>query len=542
MPSPSDSFLSRGASEDPEAVSGDRSPETTVAPDPPAAQPAQQPEARQQPPAGGTELKVYHDGINEQVVIGAALVDRATRARLLAAIPPDTFLFPDHAAAWTGFRELERRGLDYDPATMAKLCPEVSVALLETIAAARPDAPPNLDAHVAWLFSDRRRATAIDGPLAALLEKIRDPRVELPALEAVARQLAESLGGGGHRRFLRDGARLAEDQAAQIKRRRGATFPFGIDGLDYFENAESARLYGRYKPEAYAPGTRFRRMVPGAFPGGMTVITAVSGGGKTTFTANLIVALARAKRRVLCAAWEPGTGIELELLASIVSGVRRADLMNGQASDDDVDRHAEAMRKIARVVKFMDNPWLEEGSRNKWTANADNMDLFSGYLSDSGCDVVVADVWNRMLDREDPSEEAKALWRQQAVFQKLGIHGILLHQMRFKDVELRADKRPTREGMKGSGAYVEVPDAVLGIHYPAMWKAVDPNRQEVVVLKQRYGVWPLGVEVDFDPATGRVSGGRSIPYDQPTAVENDGGGASGVRVNHPPPRRRREGF
>src|SRR5262249_23574089 len=107
------------------------------------------------------------------------------------------------------------------------------------------------------------------------------------------------------------------------------------------------------------------------------------------------------------------------------------------------------------------------------------------------------------------------LWRQLAIAKATRTHHVLVHHLRGKDVEQRQDKRPTREAIKGSGAWVDVPDTIIGVHRPALWKSGPDDKLEPVVLKQRYGKWPLAVEFDHDPATGIISGGRTIEYEQP---------------------------
>ena len=112
----------------------------------------------------------------------------------------------------------------------------------------------------------------------------------------------------------------------------------------------------------------------------------------------------------------------------------------------------------------------------------------------------------------DPDEEEAALYRQQAIAEETGIHQILIHQQRLKDLEAREDKQPTREGLKGSGAWVEVPDTIIGVHRESLFKAVPSDQIRLILLKQRYGIWPLAVDLDFDPDTGRMSNGRSASF------------------------------
>jgi len=89
-------------------------------------------------------------------------------------------------------------------------------------------------------------------------------------------------------------------------------------------------------------------------------------------------------------------------------------------------------------------------------------------------------------------------------------------------VESRDDKRPTREAVKGSSGWIDVGDTLIGWHRPALFKRQPDVTIEALILKQRYGVWPLAVEFDFDPMFGWASNGRTIPYDQPgEASDND---------------------
>ena len=80
---------------------------------------------------------------------------------------------------------------------------------------------------------------------------------------------------------------------AAIRARRGgaAVYPFGIDGFD---------VYG--KDEKLDDGTDISntwRVIPGCAPTKTTVVTGVSGSGKTTVTANIALAQVNAGRRVL---------------------------------------------------------------------------------------------------------------------------------------------------------------------------------------------------------------------------------------------------
>ena len=91
--------------------------------------------------------------------------------------------------------------------------------------------------------------------------------------------------------------------------------------------------------------------------------------------------------------------------------------------------------------------------------------------------------------------------------------GVIVQQMRLKDVEKRADKRPTRESIKGTGAFVEVADLVFGIHRDAQFKAVPDDTIEVICLKQRMGKANWAIQFDWDGDKSSITNGREVPYD-----------------------------
>jgi hypothetical protein len=175
------------------------------------------------------------------------------------------------------------------------------------------------------------------------------------------------------------------------------------------------------------------------------------------------------------------------------------------------------MHKIARLITFFKNPFRR--FRNEKKSNDANLDLIQSILSDCACDVFIADLWRRCLVSIKPEHEEDALFRQQAMLEEMGIHGILVHQQRHKDVELRGDRRPTREGIKGSGAYLEITDTMMGTHREALYKDVEDDSLEAFILKQRVGKAPIGVSFDWNAERGSISGGKSIKYEHNIADE-----------------------
>jgi replicative DNA helicase len=333
----------------------------------------------------------------------------------------------------------------------------------------------------------------VEGPIKDLLEAIRDPRHPPDRVRAFARRVAETLSGHGSARFLVDAGELVRIQVAEIRERIEGkrSYPFGVPTLDRYEDGEL-------------------RLTMGAAPGKVTVLTGLSGSGKSTLAAHIALGLARQRRRVLFGAWEPGEGMTLELLACFSCGMSRSALLGGKLSQDELTKLEKTMRSISQWVSFMANPFYRRDGGK--ASNERNLDLIEEHIAASRADVFIADLWERALETDDTGEEKRALFRQQAMCKDLGVHAILLAQQR-KDVEQRADKRPTREGIKGSGAWFEVADTLLGTHRPAMWKRMEDNTLEVAVIKQRWGKGMLCVEFDWNPDRGSIENGRSVEYD-----------------------------
>lgn len=456
---------------------------------------------KEQEKAGVAVLEV--DSVTESIVVAAMMSDPAVRRNLAARVTQDAFAEPKHQAAVAAMRELDRRGLEFDLAVLPELAEGVDTGYLARLAEVRPDAPPNLEHHVQTILWDRARITAWQGPIAGLVSAVKDPRSDRERVRALARQVSGSFDGFGDRGHLLDPARTVRDQVAEIRQRRAgyAVYPYGVDAVDLAVPAAGTQ-------EA-SSGTPL--LIPGSAPGLVTVVTGISGSGKSTVTANMILGLARKRRKVLVGAWEMTGGMTLELLACLSLGYSRTSVTLGKLTDEQIGELEKRMTGMSRYVRFMSNPFRKQVRER--ASNERNLDTVHGYIADTGADVFVADLWERCLEDDEPSSEKRALFRQQAMAEETRCHVILLAQQRLKDIESRPDKRPTREGIKGSSAYVDIADTILGTHRPALFKAVPDDKIEVCVLKQRYGRWPVCIECDWSPDRGTITNGREVTYE-----------------------------
>lgn len=460
-------------------------------------------------------VRVPHDPVNEMVLIAAVVTSAAAWKKYLPSIPSDYFHGKGHATIWEGLREIQARGLNYDPATLRQVSGgQANVELVEEYIEARPEAPPNLRYHVECIFWDNARIQVVRGPLQSFHDAIKDPTAEPERVMSLAQQIARAFEGHGSTRYLRSPEHVVHEQSVHLTERRlgRATYPYGIPGLDYYADGDTNAAGEDVSGEP--------RFIPGSAPGKITLVTGVTGSGKTTVTCRKCLGMAEEHgRRVLLGAWEQGEGPTLEIIAAMSLGWSRTDLGTGKYTEEDQKELEEEMLRLQEGTKtggwirFFKLPFgRARGERN---ANDQNLDIIHSAVGESGCDVFAADLLRRSFKETDPDDEEQALYRMQAMAEELKVHMIWLHQQRFKDLETRKDKRPTRETVKGSGAWVEVPDTSIGYNRPALWKNVADDVLEALVMKQRFGPWPILVELEYDAEYAHVGDGKVIDYQRP---------------------------
>lgn len=473
-------------------------------------------------------IEIPYDPVGEQVIIAAALVDSEARASLCGKLRAEQFSVPEHSLAWTHvILPMHKGKMEYDPATVQQLSAgKVDVAYLTDLVEARPEAPPNLSYHVEQLFWDSARMAAVKGPLASLLAGLRDPHTKPERIKALSSQLTTTFATHAERSYLLDSRSLARTQIAEIDQRIAghAVYPYGIPGIDDYESGHAKDGDPRF--------------IPGSKPGLTTVVTAISGHGKSTFTARVALAQARGlvvngvrvrkRKKVLYGAWEMSGGMTLELLACMALNYSRTAVMSGRLTKEERDKLHATMEAIGQYVTFMVNPFMVErkNNRGKRPSTAHHLDIIEKHISDSGCDVFIGDLWARCLLTDDPGEEAEALWCQQEMHERLQVHGILLQQQNIEKLTSRRDKWPTQETVHGSKAWTHIADNMIGLNLPSMWKNLPPNLMEVHVLKQRYGPFPLLVECEWDGDRGHIGAGVSQPYPRADSGMGEGGSNS----------------
>ena len=444
---------------------------------------------------------IPYDVVNEGiVVIGCAQLSPDDRRHLCRRIKPDAFQDTRHRAIWTALQELARKGLAYAPATLQQLGgAALDLEYMATLQSVHGQVQ-NLDHHVQALEWDSRRIAAAMGPLAKLVQLMSDATAPQADVAAAAREVGVALANA-RSSIVRSTSQVRVETIKLVHEVRTGTtaYPFGLDGVDYFEDG---------KP----------RIIPGCAPGLFTAVVGLPGSGKSTVVKSVVVKQIEQGKRVLYGSWEMPRQVAFREIAAERLGIDRSRFAHGcqdPITDDEQALLDEEMSALEEFVIFCDMPAEHDGKRE---VNRRRLDQIHQAIVETGADVFVADLWKRMLVETDPAEEDKALVYQQAICQDTKCHMIAVQQLRAKDLEARADKRPTREGIKGAGGWIEVPDHILGVHRHGLWKNLPDDKLEIIVMKQRFGPWPLLVEFDWSAVAGTVTNGRSVKFEH---VEND---------------------
>ncbi len=454
-----------------------------------------------------TAVVIDHDVTNEGIVLAAVLVDEDLRNELVPKTPTDRFRDTDYAVTWEAIRRLIAKKKGFDLQLLHKeVAGKVRLSLLKNLMSTYPDPPVDMDTHLNALNWDSTRARAVEDSIPSFLRALRDNEEKPATVHALAERVARSLVVTTDKSFMHNSKHLAAQQRLEIEKRRsqGACYEYGIKELDFYPNGE-------------------HRCIPGAAPGKITNLTAVSGSGKSVLAAYLGLQQARKGRKVLYGAWEMGPGDTLEVMATIsfhlpdlgVEGETslgsRYASSTGALNEDELDTLEDRMEKIGEYVKFFDPPFAHDMGR-KYTNDDALMELHR-MVVDSGCEVVVYDLLERMFPDGSPGEERRALFAFQQIHILTDTHAIICTQQKLKEVEKSGDKRPTRSTILGSQAWVDISDTIIGVHLPARWKPIADDTMELLLLKQRFGKWPQAMSFQWDGDAMSIENGRDVDFD-----------------------------
>lgn len=441
-----------------------------------------------------------YDAAGELVVIGAALADVDVCRKLVHRLSADEFLAKHHGVIWRALRKLSDARLEPTPDVIRRFVRDAGgdKAAIDHVGSIVPEVPKNLDWHAETLAWDATRARVLTGQASELVLKLRDPSVDRSDIVTSANAVARALNDTGGRRHMRRPGEVRRQYRAELAARRVSRnlYPLG------------EKVFDDNLTEGFAPGR-------------LTVSAGLPGAGKSTVWVALAIMLAKRGRKVLYCAWEMPVDSALDVFVSNLTGIELKRISQGDLDDSESDRIDGAVTWVLKHITFMGNPFFDRARSGSKPSNDANLDVLEGHLAESGCDVAVYDLWERMLHYRKPDDVSAALYRMQDMHVEYGIHGVVINQLVLKDVEKRIDKRPTRESIKGSGAFVEVADLILGIHRDGQFKNVPDEHLETICLKQRKGIANWAVSWKWDGAKCSIKSPCMVAYDP--GLESSGG-------------------
>jgi replicative DNA helicase len=428
---------------------------------------------RESTPVGRDEITVYVDVENEQLILAAMMDDSAILTGLARSLNRDLFIGERHKVIFDILQDIAKRRLLFDVDTFEQLGRKRDYGTRKYISSLVEsfDKPKNLDFHLERLRVDSIKYTLRVGPLQGLVDLASDPTTTLDEISSVVRSVQSGLTGK-----LGSGAKSGKtvylDYLADMRARREASLfiPTGLDWLD-------------------------ESLTEGLARGKISVWTARPSMGKSTVAWNIANNLANTfKIKVGYFPIEMGMISTLDGIVSSQTGISLDQLIK---TPQDLTR-SELTRINDKIYQITSNNLLVF-----WTQKI-LFDKLENIIMENGFDVVIFDLWERMMPKKEPSVIDFHLGKFQEMMQETECHGMVLHQTK-RGVEKRPDKRPTLEDLKNSGAYEEYADLVIGIYRDQYYdESLPDNVVELEILKQRRGGRLKTHYYRFDGPFGRI--------------------------------------
>lgn len=243
----------------------------------------------------------------------------------------------------------------------------------------------------------------------------------------------------------------------------------------------------------------------------VSVIAARPGMGKTTAVANIINRVAHTQnKRVLVGAFEAGRYSMMDSWVSNMTDIPLTKLI----------REPHTLTRRERVqIKAATKKILNGNLINLWDGDC-RFEQLEKYLSIKDWDVVVLDLFERMLSRIEPGHITVRLSQIQQLAKDYDTHVCLVHQLNRgaagkpsrRDAS-RVPPPPTMVDLKNSGAFEEIADLILLLHRDAYYNVdLAGTAQDVVninIAKQRWGMTGARFNYQFVGKFSRIGDFRS---------------------------------
>lgn len=230
-------------------------------------------------------------------------------------------------------------------------------------------------------------------------------------------------------------------------------------------------------------------------PGDLVIVCARPGAGKTAFTMNLVLNMAKQGKRGLFFSLEMSEGSVINRIMSIVSQVELNKLKDIEKYDKLTNDELHKLNEASEVLTRVDN-------RLKITSGSITLDKIKSLCkaTKGEFDYIAIDYLQLIRaegkDRYSQVTEISLALKEIAMECKMPV--IALSQL-SREVEKRADKRPVLSDLRESGQIEQDASIVLGLYREIYYNQdfEDERLMEVGILKNRDGVSSCRIDFEF---------------------------------------------
>lgn len=261
-------------------------------------------------------------------------------------------------------------------------------------------------------------------------------------------------------------------------------------------------------------------MTEGFFKGGVTVIAGRTSTGKSTFIRDVIYKKRFVKNddsKILVVQQEGSVDSVFDSLISNMCSISINKIVKYPNELTNKEKRKIFLNK--KILEndsnlyFINNPFIrlfKENNKNQTSVVYNKMEeLF--FLNDF--DIIIFDLWERMLFKIDPGLITIALVFFQDFCVRSKTHGIIIHQLKRSADNRKYDKkkRPSLVDLKNSGAYEEFADQVILLHREKLLKRfMKDDLLEIRIAKQRRGETNITCVGVFEPEYCRITNDRLV--------------------------------
>lgn len=434
----------------------------------------------------------------ERAVIGAALLDRGACDSALSVVNADDFYLQGHSIIWAACSRLSNDSLSVDLLSVSNSLRESGeldrvggASYLSDLIDCIPDVA-NVE-HYAGIVRETRIRRLIIASSQKLIEDAQSQQgSSTEALELAHAELQKLT----ERALSRDLVQISEPSEARIKL------------LELGEDTSGIKT----------GFSDLDRMVNGFKPQEFILIGARPSTGKTALALSIArnAALKHEKKIAFFSLEQNNDSMACRMLALEARVNLTKILSSCQVTRDDFRKITMAMERIRECEIYIDD--TSAISATQVGAKARRMQ------AQCGLDLIIIDYAQLM---RSPGRGQEEIGRNNSnaikkMAKDLGVPIILLSQLNRESERRGKSSTPMMSDIRGSGAYEEDADLIIGLRDPLRGDNSRPDSRtiEVHVLKQRQGRTGV-VELMFDGAYVRFD---SVSYDYESSVDNAGDG------------------